>query len=138
VQPDLPYVIRHGAAEQADLVAEWRIAEPARQNFFVESRLTRAVRIRMRIVEEDREVRVLEEQREVTRVGSPPRLRIASGYSRGPDRTVTRRWTVERRDSGRLEATETFRLDTAEPRDHLRSAVLQAGWTWRGVVFGTL
>lgn len=137
-RPDVPYVIRYGAAEHADLVAEWRIAEPAWQNFFIESQLTHTVQIRMRLVQEDHEVRAIEEQREVTRVGSPPRLRIASEYSRGQDRTVTRQWTIERKDSGRLEATETFRFDAAELRDPLRSAVLEAGWTWRGVVFGKL
>jgi hypothetical protein len=131
-------VVREGAAEHADLVAEWRIAEPAWRNFFVESQLTHAVRIRMRLVREDREVRALEEQRELTRVGNPPRLAVSSEYSRGPDRTVSRRWTIERGDSGRLEARETFRLDSAELRNPLRDAVLAAGWTWRGVVFGKL
>ncbi|MDV9173220.1 hypothetical protein R6V09_24305 [Streptomyces sp. W16] len=137
-QPDVPYVIRYGAAEHADLVAEWRIAEPAWQNFFIESQLTHTIQIRMRLSREDHEVRVLEEQREVTRVGNPPRIQIASGYSRGPDRTVKRQWTIERGDSGRLGATETFRFDTADLRNPLKDAVLKSGWTWRGVVFGKL
>jgi hypothetical protein len=137
-RPDVPYVIRDGAAEDADLVAEWRMAEPAWQTFFVESQLTRAVRIRMRMVQEDHEVRALEEQWEVTRVGNPPRLEISSQYSRGPDRTVTRDFTIQRGDSGRLEATETFRFDSAELRNPLRNAVLKSGWTWRGVLFGKL
>jgi len=135
---DVPYVVRDGAAEDADLVAEWRMTEPAWQDIFLQSQLTRAVRIRMRIAEEDREVRALEEQWEVTRVGDPPRLQISAQYSRGPDRTVTRHWTLQRGDSGRLEATEVFRFDGAELRDPLRNAVLENGWTWRGVVFGTL
>jgi hypothetical protein len=137
-RPDVPYVVRYGAAEQADLVAEWRITEPAWQRLFVESQLTHAVRIRMRLNRHDHEVRALEEQREVTRVGNPPTLRIASGYSRGPDRTVTRQWTVGRGAGGHLEATETFRFDAAELRDALRDAALASGWTWRSVVFGGL
>jgi hypothetical protein len=137
-RPDVPYVIRDGAAEGADLVAEWRVAEPAWQNLFIESQLTRAVRIRMRLVREDHEVRVLEEQWEVTRVGNPPRLEMSKSYSRGPDRTVSRRYTVKRGDSGGLEATETFRFDSAELRNPLRNAVLKSGWTWRSVVFGRL
>lgn len=137
-RPDVPYLIRDGAADDADLVAEWRMAEPAWQTLFIESQLTRAVRIRMRLVQEDHEVRALEEQWEVTRVGNPPRLEISSEYSRGPDRTVSRRWTIERGDSGRLEATETFRFDSADLRNPLRDAVLKSGWTWRGLVFGKL
>ncbi|MCC9740335.1 hypothetical protein [Streptomyces sp. MNU89] len=137
-QPDVPYVIRNGAADRADLVAEWRIAEPIWQPFFIQSQLTHAVRIRMRLTPENHEVRALEEQWGVTRVGNPPRLAISSEYSRGPNRTVTRHWTLGRGDSGRLEATETFRFDGAGLRDPLREAVLKSGWTWRGVLFGKL
>ena len=46
-RPDLPYVIRDGAPEDADLVAEWRLAEPTWQGFFLKSQLSRAVRIRI-------------------------------------------------------------------------------------------
>jgi hypothetical protein len=135
---DVPYVIGDGASEGADLVAQWRMAEPAWQAFFVESQLSRAVRIRMRLDEEKHEVRALEEQWEVTRVGNPPRLAVSSEYSRGPDRTVSRHWTIERGDSGRYGATETFRFDGADLRNPLRDTVLKSGWTWRGVVFGSL
>lgn len=137
-RPDVPYVVRDGAAEGADLVAEWRLAEPAWQTFFVGSQLTRAVRIRMRLDDDDHEVRALEEGWEVTRVGNPPRLKISSEYTRGPDRTVTRDWTIKRGDDGRLETTEIFRFDSSELRDPLRDTVLKAGWIWRGVVFGKL
>jgi len=137
-QPDVPYVIRYGAGEQADLVAELRIAEPAWRNFFVQSQLTHAVKIRMRLNRKDHEVRVLEEQREVTRVGNPPSIRIASSYSRGPDRTVTRQWTLGRGDDGRLGATETFRFSASDLRTPLKDTVLNSGWTWRSVIFGRL
>jgi hypothetical protein len=137
-RPDVPYIIRNGAAEDADLVAEWRMAEPAWQAIFVESQLTRAVRIRLRLVEADHEVRVLEEGWEVTRVGNPPKLKISGAYSRGPDRTVSRHYTVKRGDSGGLEATETFRFDNSELRNPLQNAVLKSGWTWRSLIFGKL
>ncbi|MDX3695340.1 hypothetical protein PV726_34380 [Streptomyces europaeiscabiei] len=137
-RPDVPYVIREGAAEGAHLVAEWRLAEPAWHAVFTESQLSRAVRIRMRLVQEGHEVRALEEGREVTRVGNPPKLKISGAYSRGPNRAVSRRYSIQRGDSGRLEATETFRFDSADLRDPLQDAVLTSGWTWRGVVFGKL
>ncbi|MBZ9638490.1 hypothetical protein [Streptomyces sp. PSKA30] len=137
-RPDVPYIIRNGAAEDADLVAEWRMAEPAWQAIFVESQLTRAVRIRMRLVPENHEVRALEESWEVTRVGNPPRLKISGAYSRGPDRTVSRHYTIEREENGGLEATETFRFNGADLRNPLQDAVLKSGWTWRSVIFGKL
>ncbi|MEU9477385.1 hypothetical protein [Streptomyces sp. NPDC048191] len=135
---DVPYVIRYGGGERCDLLAEWRLTEPAWQHVFVQSRISHAVRIRMRLVAEEHEVRALEEQWEVERVGSPARLQVTSQYTRGPSRTVSRQWTVGRGESGRVEATETFRFDSAELRDPLRDTVLKSGWTWRGVVFGKL
>lgn len=137
-RPDLPYVIRDGAPEDADLVAEWRLAEPAWRPFFIQSQLSRAVRIRMRLDHEDHEVRALQEGWEVSRVGNPPTLRISSRYTRGPSRTISTHRRIQRGDDSSLEATETFRFDSAELVNPLRDAVLQSGWTWRGVVFGGL
>ncbi|MEU1484701.1 hypothetical protein [Streptomyces sp. NPDC005752] len=137
-ESDVPYVIRDGAAHDADLVAEWRIAEPAWQTFFIGSQLTHAVRIRMRLAEESHEVRAVEEQWEVERVGNPQRLRTSAEYSRGSGRTVSRRWSLRRGENGRLEATETFSFDSAQLTGPLRDTVLTSGWTWRGVIFGKL
>lgn len=65
---------------------------------------------------------------------------MTSEHTRGPSRTVSRPWTIGRGESGRVEATQTFRFDGAELRNRLRDAVLESGWGWgwRGVVFGTL
>ncbi|MEV7947143.1 hypothetical protein ACTOXX_22090 [Streptomyces rubiginosohelvolus] len=136
--PDVPYVISHGSAHGADLVAEWRIAEPTWQHVFVQSQLTHAIRIRMRLAEDVPEVRAVEETWEVTRVGNPPRLKASGTYGRGGGRTISRRYTLQRGESGHLEATESFSFDSAHLTDPLRNTTLDAGWTWRGVVFGKL
>ncbi|MET7735454.1 hypothetical protein ABZT02_29420 [Streptomyces sp. NPDC005402] len=137
-RPDLPYVIRDGAPEDVDLVAEWRLAEPTWQNFFIQSQLSRAIRIRMRLNHEDHEVRALEEGWEVSRVGNPPRLKISSQYTRGPSRTVSTHWNIRRGDDGSLETTQAFRFDSSDLVNPLRDTVLKYGWSWRGVVFGRL
>ncbi|MFJ9885189.1 hypothetical protein ACIQRW_04935 [Streptomyces sp. NPDC091287] len=136
--PDVPYIIGDGAAHGADLVAEWRIAEPAWQNFFVQSQLTHAIRIRMRLAEDVPEVRAVEESWEVTRVGNPPRFQTSAEYTRGGGRTVSRRYTLQRGESGRLKTTESFSFDSAQLTDPLRNTTLKSGWTWRGVIFGKL
>lgn len=104
-QSDVPYVIRNGGGKQYDLVAEWRLTEPAWQQAFVRSQITHAMRIRMRLVNEDHESRALEEQWEVSRVGSPTRLQVSSEYTRGPSRTVSREWALGRGRNGGLEAS---------------------------------
>ncbi|RRR84714.1 hypothetical protein [Streptomyces sp. RP5T] len=137
-RPDLPYVIRDGTPEDADLVAEWRMAEPTWQTLFIQSQLSRAIRIRMRLSHEDHEVRVVEEAWEVNRVGNPPRLKVSSQYTRGPSRTVSTHRRIRRGDDGNLEAPETFSFDSSELVGPLQDTVLKSGWTWRGVIFGKL
>jgi hypothetical protein len=137
-EPDVPYVVRYGGGEGCDLLAEWRLTEPAWQHVFVQSQISHAVRIRMRLDRKEHEVRALEEQWEVRRVGTPTRLEVTSAYTRGPSRTISRSGTIGRGENGRLEVTETFRFDSAQLREPLRATVLKSGWTWRGVVFGKL
>jgi hypothetical protein len=137
-RPDLPYVIRDGTPEDADLVAEWRLAEPTWQGFFIQSQLSRAIRIRMRLDDEDHEVRALEEAWEVSRVGNPPRLKMSSQYTRGPSRTVSTHRRVQRGDDDSPEARVTFHFDSSDLVNPLRDTVLKSGWTWRGLAFGKL
>ncbi len=96
-RPDVPYVMRNGTpAERADLVAEWRVLEPAWRTFFSHSRLSRTVKTRMRLDAESHEVRALDEQWEVTWVGVTPRPARSREYSRGRVPTVSRQWEVQR------------------------------------------
>ncbi|MFA3835030.1 hypothetical protein [Streptomyces aureus] len=52
------YVVRNGTP--ADLVAEWRVLEPARRTFFSRSRPSRTLKTRMRLDAESHEVRALD------------------------------------------------------------------------------
>ncbi|MGW0882241.1 hypothetical protein [Streptomyces sp. NPDC002671] len=133
-QPGVPYVVRPGTPEEgADLVAEYRVMEPAWRTFFAKSQLDRLYRIRMRFVPASREVRVSEEQREVTWVGDSLRMLASASWHRGPVKKVSRRWAIERGDKGGFKLTETFRFDSSEMRDPVQGTVLGAGWTWCGV-----
>ncbi|MFC8433195.1 hypothetical protein [Streptomyces sp. NPDC057253] len=136
-RPDVPYTIRD-TTEDAELVAEWRLSEPAWQPLFVRSQLSRAVRISMRLDHEEQDVRALEESWAVERIGNPPSLRVSSQYTRGPARTVSTHRKIQRGPDGRVEANAFFHFDSSELREPLRNTVLELGWTWRGVVFGKL
>ncbi|WP_030156785.1 hypothetical protein [Streptomyces sp. NRRL S-244] len=133
--PDKAYVVRNARPEEkADLVAEWRILDPAWHTFFFRSQLERTLKIRMRLVGDKREVRALDEQLEVSWVGGTPRLATGAEYSRGQVTTVSKRWTIEKGPDGKRSLTEDFSFDTGQLKDPLRQAVLDAGWTWRGVL----
>ncbi|MEU3299438.1 hypothetical protein ABZ729_06360 [Streptomyces sp. NPDC006678] len=135
---DVPYVVRDGREEGADLVAEWRILDPAWQTFFVRTQVRRVFQVRMRLVPEKNEVRCLDQQYEVTWDGDTPRLAIAAEAQRGQVQTVSKRWTLGGDGDGGLAATETFSFDSSDLKSPLQDTVLGAGWTWRGVITGKL
>ncbi|MCL7379599.1 hypothetical protein [Streptomyces sp. 35G-GA-8] len=137
-RPDVPYIIRDGREEGADLVAEWRILDPAWQAFFVRTQVSRVFQVRMRLVPEKNEVRSLDQQYEVTWVGDTPRLAIAAEAQRGQVQTVSKRWTLGGGEDSGPEAPETFSFDSSDLKDPLQDTVLGAGWTWRGVITGKL
>ncbi|MFE5840672.1 hypothetical protein ACFQ7N_03390 [Streptomyces niveus] len=118
--PDVRFSVREDTSkERVGLVAECAVPEV---------RLT--LKTRMRLVPVAHEVRTFDERWE----GSA--LELSRGqYSRGQVTTVYRKWTYELEDDGRRHKVETFRFDPAEMKDPLRAAVLDAGWTWRGVLF---
>lgn len=133
---DAPYVVRGGAPEGADLVAEWRIREPAWHTHFARTQVSRVLQIHLCLDPAAHEVRSVDRQFEVTWRGGTPRLALSTAAARGQLTTVSWQRTVERGADGTPEATEVFRFDGSDLKDPLREAVLGAGWTWRGVVFG--
>lgn len=134
--PDVPYVIRDGREDGADLVAEWRLLEPAWRTFFLRTQLSRVFKVHMRLVPEKNEVRALDQQFEVDWVGDTPRVALSSEAQRGQVKTVSKRWSLSRDKDGSRE--ETFSFDSDDLKDPLQSVVLKSGWTWRGVISGRL
>lgn len=122
--PDVPYVVRDGRREGADLVAEWRIGR---------TRVRRTLLVCMRLVPAQQEVRALDRMWEVSPGGGS-----ALTYSRGQVTMVTREWRIGRKADGTFGVTETSRFDPSELKHPLQATVLKAGWTWRGVAFGKL
>ncbi|MFJ8044068.1 hypothetical protein ACIRBX_26560 [Kitasatospora sp. NPDC096147] len=138
-RPDVPYVIRDGRAEGADLVAEWRVLDPAWRNFFVATQVSRLFTVRMLLVPEKHEVRTLDQQFEVTwTAGGIPHLAIAAEVQRGQVHPTSKRWTIGGGENGGSGMTQTYDFDSADLKTPLQETVLGAGWTWRAVVSGKL
>ncbi|NEB06194.1 hypothetical protein [Streptomyces sp. SID13726] len=132
---DVPYVVK-SSEENADLVAEWRLLEPAWRTFFLRAQVSRVFKVHMRLVPEKNEVRALDQQFEVEWVGDTPRIALSSETQRGQVRTVSKRRSLGRGENGERE--ETFSFDSDDLKDPLQSVVLDSGWVWRGVVSGKL
>jgi hypothetical protein len=133
---DVPYVIRDGRDEGADLVAEWRLLEPAWRTFFLRSQLSRVFKVHMRLVPEKAEVRALDQQFEVEWLGDTPRLSLAREAQRGQVKTASKQWSLSRDEDANRE--ETFSFDSDDLKNPLQNIVLKSGWTWRGVISGRL
>ncbi|MDL5202002.1 hypothetical protein QQS16_18210 [Streptomyces sp. ALI-76-A] len=133
--PDKPYRVRNALpAEKADLVAEWHVLEPVWGSGRSRRQVERTLKTRMRLDPSKHEVRVCDEQREVTRAGKPPGRIVARERGRGPQIIkVSWRGYYERGADGRRHKVETFRFDSRDMRNPLQAAVLGAGWTWRGM-----
>ncbi|MFD9083586.1 hypothetical protein [Streptomyces erythrochromogenes] len=132
----VPFRVRHGLSkEKADLVAEWRVLKPASGSGLSRKQVELRLKIRMRFVPLQREVRTLDEQVQVTWVGDPPKLAVSRESGSGPAPRVAREWTFEKGPDGRRRKVETFRFDSRDMKNPLRDMVLGAGWTWRGVVY---
>ncbi|MFJ2897909.1 hypothetical protein ACIO87_23835 [Streptomyces sp. NPDC087218] len=136
--PDVPWLVRDGAAEGAGLVAEWRILEPAWRTVFLRTQVAELLQIRLRLVPDRREVRAVDRMWRVTWAGDVPRLALSAEAARGQVSTSSRSWTIGRGEDGEGRPAETFRADSSDLKDPVRDAVLAAGWTWRGVAFGKL
>ncbi|MFB8396721.1 MULTISPECIES: hypothetical protein [Streptomyces] len=133
---DVPFRIRYAfPKEKADLVAEWRVLKPASGSGLSRKQVELRLKIRMRFVPLQREVRTLDEQVQVTWVGDPPKLAVSRESGSGPAPRVAREWTYEKGPDGRRRKVETFRFDSRDMKNPLRDMVLGAGWTWRGVVY---
>ncbi|MFD3538517.1 hypothetical protein ACFWUQ_03345 [Streptomyces sp. NPDC058662] len=129
----VPFSIREVGTGGADLLAEWRFVEPARGSGTTRSQVERTLKIWMHLSPREREVRAMDEQFEVTRAGPPPGRTVARAQGRGPIRGIQREWTLERGPDGRRRKVETFSFDSRDLKEPLRTTVLTAGWTWRGV-----
>ncbi len=127
----VPFQVRQAVVgEKAHLVAEWQIVLPAMGDSVRGDKVERSMKARMYLAAAQREVRVLDEVREVGLVGDPPRpSRLSHRWSRGP--YVGRQWEYQKGPDGRRHKAVLF--DSRDMRDPLRNTVLGAGWTWRGV-----
>ncbi|MCX3061279.1 hypothetical protein [Streptomyces beihaiensis] len=135
--PDVPYAVRDGRAEGADLIAEWRVLEPAWQTYFARSQVSRTFQVRMRLAPDQHEVRAVDQEFDVTWSAGAPTLSVVARAQRGQVRTVSVRRTVGGDGTG-AGGTDSFRFDSDDLKRPLQETVLGSGWTWRGVILGKL
>ena len=134
-----PFVIRDGAPEGADLVAEWRIVDARWYEFFAKAGVQRVFKVLMKLDDARGEVRAVDQEWSVEWRAGVPSLALSGQAFRGQTWEMSFETVYAFREEdlswGKI---YEYRFRTSEIKDPLVAAVRAAGWRWRGVAFGRL
>ena len=134
-----PFLIRDGAPEGVDLVAEWKIVDARWYEIFAKASLKKAFKVLMRIDEAKSEVRAVDQEWTVEWRAGVPSLSLAASAFRGQkvEMSFGSAYAFREEDLSFGKVYE-YRFNTAELKDPLIEAAHRNGWGWRGVAFGNL
>ncbi len=121
-----------------DLVAEWKIVDAKWYEIFAKAGLKKTFAIKMRLDEDKREVRAVDEEYSIEwRAGIPSLSLEVSGF-RGQKSEISFGTAYAFTEEFKPGQVYNYRFNSAELKNPLREAVLANGWSWRGVAFGKL
>jgi hypothetical protein len=133
-----PYLVRDGAPEGVDLVAEWKIVDARWYVIFAKANLTRVFKVLIKIDAEKGEVRSMDQEWAVEwRAGVPNMMLSLQGF-KGQKKEVSFGSTFAFTEQLEFGQVYNYRFNTGEIKKPLQDAVTSAGWNWHGVAFGKL
>ncbi|HVV42934.1 MAG TPA: hypothetical protein VHC94_17930 [Nitrobacter sp.] len=139
-RPTAPFIIRECTAddpENADLVAEWRMREPAWYTIFGSADLSHSFQVFMRLLEDRHEVQSIDWVWDVHWSVGVPSFSYSKTWSRGQqwEYRGSIRPFYETTPSGERVA---YRFSSSELKKPLRDVVTGSGWSWRSRFAGWL
>ena len=137
-RPKAPFIVRDGAPENVDLVAEWRIVDATWYEIFAKAGLTKVFKILIKLDEQAREVRAVDQEWSVEWRAGVPTLSLAAKAFRGQTKEFSFGTAFAFTQQGSFGEVYRYKFSTAEIKTPLQDAVIKAGWVWRGVSFGKL
>ena len=134
-----PFVVRDGAAEGVDLVAEWKIVDARWYEIFAKAGIERVFKVLMKFDPGKGEVRAVDQEWAVEWSAGVPNLSIAASAFRGQkvEMSFGTAYAFREEDLGYGKVYE-YRFNTRELKAPLIEAAQQAGWGWKGVAFAKL
>ncbi len=133
-----PWIIRDGASEGCDLVAEWRIVDARWFETFARASLTKVSQTLLKLDEVAGEVRSLDRDCTVEwRVGVPL-LSLSAEVFRGQKTGISFGTAFAFTETARYGQVYKYRFNCKELKGPLQEATAVSGWGWRGVAFGKL
>ncbi|MEA2977176.1 MAG: hypothetical protein QOF19_2696 [Alphaproteobacteria bacterium] len=137
-RPTAPFIIRDGAPEKVDLVAEWRIVDAKWHEIFANAGLKKSFKVLMRLDRQKQEVRAVDQEWSVEWRAGVPHLSLAAAAFRGQTKEISFGEAYAFTETGGHGQVYRYKFSTGEIKPPLQDAVTGAGWTWRGVAFGKL
>jgi hypothetical protein len=135
-RPTAPFIVRDGAPENVDLVAEWRIVDATWYGIFAKAGLKKVFKVLIKLDEPSREVRAVDQEWSVEWRAGVPILSLAAKAFRGQTKQFSFGTAFAFTEHGGSGQVYRYKFSTAEIKTPLQDAVTKAGWAWRGVSFG--
>jgi hypothetical protein len=133
-----PWIIRDGAPEGCDLVAEWRIADARWFETFARASLVKVSQTQLKFDEQAGEVRSVDRDWTIEwRVGVPF-LSLSVDVFRGQKTEISFGTAYAFTETARYGQVYNYRFNSKEMKGPLQDAASLCGWGWRGVAFGKL
>jgi hypothetical protein len=133
-----PWLVRDGAAEGCDLVAEWKIADARWYELFAKAGLTKVFKLLMKLDETKGEVRAVDQEWSVEWRAGVPSLSLSPEAFRGQKVEVSFGTAFAFKETLEYGQVYDYRFRTSEIKDQLQEEVARNGWAWKGVAFGKL
>lgn len=133
-----PWQVRDGAAENCDLVAEWRIVDARWYEIFAKASLAKAFKVLMKFDEAAGEVRSVDQEWTVEWRAGVPSLSLAASAFRGQKTEISFGTAIGFREDFSPGVIYEYRFATKEIKEPLQEIVTSSGWGWKGVSFGKL
>jgi len=137
-RPTAPYVIRDGAPENVDLVAEWRIVDATWYEIFAKAGLKKVFKVLMKLDPEKHEVRAVDQEYSVEWRAGVPKLSLAAEAFRGQKKEISFGTAYAFTENLEFGQVYRYKFNTGEIKGPLQEAVTGAGWAFWGVAFGKL
>jgi outer membrane protein TolC len=137
-RPTAPFQIVDGAAEQVDLIAQWKIVDAKWFEIFAKAGLSKSFRIFMKLDSAAHEVRAVDREYTVAWSAGVPKMTLAASAFRGQSQQIEfgkAYGFTEKLETGQI---YNYKFDTSEMKKPLQAAIASCGWTYKGVAFGKL
>jgi hypothetical protein len=125
-----PWHIRDGAAENCDLVAEWKIVDAKWYEIFAKAGLKEVFQILMRIDDAKDEVRVVDRKFTVEWKAGIPSLSYTAWVFRGRTSEIEFGQAYGFTEKGALGEIYNYRFRANEIKKPIQNAANANGWTW--------